>query len=84
MRFYRELITGLSVACLLGIYVTPAICSDYSKSSVDQLIDGLTQIDSQSPGINSAAVYEGFIAAIHPAHFGWVFWELLRPKFRRR
>ena len=69
LRFYQGLITGLFVACLLGVYVTPAVCGDYSKSSVDQLIDDLTQIDSQSPGINSAAVYEGFIGGNTPGSF---------------
>ena len=49
--------------------ITPAVGSDYSKSSVNQLIDDLTQIDSQSPGINSAAIYEGFIADNAPGSF---------------
>jgi hypothetical protein len=35
---------------------------DYSHRSVSQLIDELTQLDSQSLGIDSAAVYDGFIA----------------------
>jgi hypothetical protein len=45
------------------------LTGDYSKRLVDQLIDDLTQIDSQSPGINSAAVYEGFIADNTPGSF---------------
>lgn len=45
------------------------LTGDYSKRLVDQLIDDLTQIDSQSPGINSAAVYEGFIAENTPGSF---------------
>jgi hypothetical protein len=41
----------------------------FSKRLVDQLIDDLTLIDSQSPGIYSAAVYEGFIADNTPGSF---------------
>jgi hypothetical protein len=40
----------------------PAASVDYSRRSVAQLIDGLTQIDSLAPGIDSAAMYHGFIA----------------------
>jgi hypothetical protein len=57
-----KLIIGFLVACVLGVYITPAVSSDYSHRSVTQLIDDLTQIDSHSPGINSSAIYEGFIA----------------------
>ena len=39
------------------------------RVSVDQLIDDLTQIDSQSPGVNSAAIYGGFIADDSPGPF---------------
>lgn len=45
------------------------VTGDYSKRLVDQLIDDLALIDSQSPGINSAAVYEGFIADDSPGSF---------------
>jgi hypothetical protein len=45
------------------------LTGDYSKRLVDQLIDDLTRIESQSPGINSAAVYEGFIADNTPGSF---------------
>lgn len=45
------------------------LTGDYSKRLVDQLIDDLTRIDSQSPGINSAAVYQGFIADNTPGSF---------------
>lgn len=45
------------------------LTGNYSTRSIDQLIDDLTLIDSQSPGINSAAVYEGFIADNTPGHF---------------
>lgn len=40
----------------------PAYCTDYSKKSVAQLIDELTEIDSRAPGVDSAAIYDGFIA----------------------
>lgn len=57
------------VVVVLSACVIPAVGGDDSKSSVDQLIDDLTQIDSQSPGINSAAIYEGFIADNSPGSF---------------
>lgn len=50
------------VASVFSAWAIHAVDGDYSKSSVNQLIDDLTQIDSQSPGINSGAIYEGFIA----------------------
>jgi hypothetical protein len=69
-------------ACLLPIMVSSAASAqktasvprtvtegDYAKSSVNQLIDDLTQIDSQSPGINSATFYAGFIADNTPGSF---------------
>jgi len=42
--------------------LSAAAADDYSKKSVAQLIDDLTQIDSSAPGIDSAAVYSGFLA----------------------
>lgn len=61
--------TAFAAFCAF-LFVTPfAVTSDYSKRSVDQLIDDLTQIDSQSPGIDSAAVYDGFIADDSPGSF---------------
>jgi hypothetical protein len=65
----RKLITVFFVACFIGIYITPAVSQDYSRRSVTQLIDDLTQIDSQAPGIDSAAVYRGFIADDGPGSF---------------
>ena len=65
----RAFIRGLLVACGLGVYVTPGPARDDSNASVAQLIDDLTQIDSQAPGINSAAIYDGFIAANTPGSF---------------
>ena len=40
-----------------------------TEKSVAQLIDDLTQIDSQAPGIDSAAIYQGFIADDAPGSF---------------
>ena len=59
---WRHIIAGVFVVFVLSVYVTPCVSSDDSKSSVTQLIDDLTQIDSQAPGIDSAAIYDGFIA----------------------
>jgi len=42
---------------------------DYSKSSNEQLIDDLTLIDAQAPGIDGAAIYGGFIAVDAPVVF---------------
>jgi hypothetical protein len=66
---YRKSAAGFFVALVVGACVISAFGGDYSKSSVDQLIDDLTQIDSQSPGIDSAAIYEGFIADNSPGSF---------------
>jgi hypothetical protein len=64
-----KFIAGFLVASL-SAYGIPDVGSDYSRKSVPELIDDLTQIDSQSPGINSAAIYEGFIADNSPGSFG--------------
>jgi hypothetical protein len=58
----RKLIAGLLVGPILSLCGIAAPVPDYSQKSVAELIDDLTHIDSQSPGINSAAIYEGFIA----------------------
>lgn len=60
---------GVLVASVLSGYGIPSASRDYSGKSVTELIDGLTQMDSQSPGINSAAIYEGFIADNTPVSF---------------
>jgi len=65
----RMLFANLIVVSVLTAYVVPSVGSDYSQKSVTELIDELTQIDSQSPGVNSAAVYEGFIADDSPGSF---------------
>jgi hypothetical protein len=61
-------------ACLflgsaLSAYGISTISNDYSSASVTELIDDLTQIDSPSPGIDGAAVYDGFIADSSPGSF---------------
>jgi len=56
------MIASLLVIFALSAGAAPTAADDHSKRSVTELIDDLTQIDSQSPGVNSAAVYEGFIA----------------------
>lgn len=62
---------------IASLLVVPALSflgisgpTDYSKKSVAELIDDLAQIDSQSPGINSAAIYKGFIVDNSPGSFG--------------
>jgi hypothetical protein len=64
-----KLTAGVFVASALCAYEIPAVGSDYSRKSVTELIDDLTQIDSQSPGINSAAIYGGFIVDNSPGSF---------------
>lgn len=65
----RKLIAALLICSALSLCALPAGGGDYSKSSVTQLIDGLTEIDSRSPGIDSAAIYAGFIADNAPGSF---------------
>lgn len=81
----RKLITGFFVVCVLSAYVTPAVSGDdYAKSSVNQLIDDLTEINSQSPGITSAAIYEGFIADSSPGLFQGGVLGVTPPKVPRQ
>jgi hypothetical protein len=65
----RMLFASLIVVSVLTAYGVPSVGSDYSQKSVTELIDELTQIGSQSPGVNSAAVYDGFIADDSPGSF---------------
>jgi hypothetical protein len=53
-------IIGL-LAAFIPSYGRPA-SSDYSHETVTQLIDDLTQIESESPGISTSAIYVGFVA----------------------
>jgi len=55
-------VAGLLLVGALGFPSPPADKTDYSGESVSQLIDELVQIDAKSPGIDSAAMYDGFIA----------------------
>jgi hypothetical protein len=52
----------LLTAFVLSAYGIPSLTTDYSRKSVTELINDLTQIDPQAPGIDSAAIYDGFIA----------------------
>jgi hypothetical protein len=61
--------SGILLVCILSLCITPAVSQDYSKRSTTQLIDDLAKIDSQSPGIDSAAVYRGFIPDDNPGSF---------------
>jgi hypothetical protein len=63
------LFTALIIFSVLSADALPSVGSDYSQKSVAELIDELTQIDAQSPGIDSAAIYEGFIADDSPDSF---------------
>ena len=65
----RKFIAVFFIAFIFSARVIPTYGGDYSKRSVNQLIDDLAQIDSQSPGIDSAAIYEGFIADNSPGSF---------------
>lgn len=69
MQGIAKFAAGFLVASVLSAYGIPSVSSDYSHKSVPELIDGLTQIDSQSPGINSAAIYEGFLGDNSPVSF---------------
>jgi hypothetical protein len=65
---------GTCIIALLAAFVPsygrPA-SSDSSQKTVTQLIDDLTQIESESPGISSSAIYVGFAAEDTPAS-AWV------------
>lgn len=63
------LFAGLIIVSVLSAYAVPSVGGDYSQKSVAELIDELTQINAQSQGINSAAIYEGFIADDSPGSF---------------
>jgi len=56
---------GTCIIGLLAAFVPSYGCpvsSDYSHETVSQLIDDLTQIDSESPGISFSVIYVGFAA----------------------
>ncbi len=64
-----KLIAVFLVASAMSGYGIPAVTGDYSRKSVTELIEDLAEIDAQSPGINSAAIYEGFIVDNSPGSF---------------
>jgi hypothetical protein len=66
---YRTSVVLLIAAFALGGRFTTATSDDSSEKSLKQLIDDLTEIKSQSIGIASAGIYEGFIADTAPASF---------------
>jgi hypothetical protein len=63
----------MSTLVLLFSWISPhrahAQPADYSKASINELIDDLALIDSQAPGVNSAAIYGGFIGDDSPGQF---------------
>jgi hypothetical protein len=65
----RMLLPALIIVSVLSMHALPSVGSDYSQKSVAELTDELTQINAQSQGINSAAIYEGFIAEDSPSSF---------------
>lgn len=70
----EQLGNRIRIPILLAVFalsanLRAAAADDYSKKSVSQLIDDLTQVDSQAPGIDSAAVYSGFLANNRPVSF---------------
>jgi len=66
---YLESVAAVFVVCILSVSIPAAAKKDYAQATVGQLIDDLTQIDSQSPTINSAAIYKGFIVNRAPESF---------------
>jgi hypothetical protein len=65
----QMLLPALIIVSVLSAHALPSVGSDYSQKSVAELIDELIQINAQSQGINSAAIYEGFIADDSPSSF---------------
>ena len=77
---HRPLFAGLLVVPILCVFGVATPDGAYATKSVSELIDGLTQIDSQSPGINSAAIYEGFIVGNSSGSFGGGVLGIALPK----
>jgi hypothetical protein len=55
--------------CALALTTPRAQEIDYSRASIEQLIDGLTLISAPAPGIDGGAVYSAFIADDAPPKF---------------
>ena len=53
LRTFCAVLVVVPILCVFGMAVPDV---GYTQKSVGELIDDLTQIDSQSPGINSAAI----------------------------
>jgi hypothetical protein len=68
------------IACVPGAGGTSAASNDYSRRSVAQLIDDLTEIDAPAPGIDSAAMFGGFIADDTPGSFEGGVLPIVPPK----
>jgi len=66
---FRKFVSGLLLAPVLSVFGIAAPANGYSQKTVAELINDLAQIDSQSPGVNSAAIYEGFVAEDSPGSF---------------
>src|SRR5437667_204597 len=66
---FRKFVSGLLLAPVLSVFGIAAPANDYSQKTVAELINDLAQIDSQSPRVNSAAIYEGFVAEDSPGSF---------------
>src|SRR5437667_9487109 len=66
---FRKFVSALLLAPVLSVFGIAAPANDYSQKTVAELINDLAQIDSQSPGVNSAAIYEGFVAEDSPGSF---------------
>jgi hypothetical protein len=65
MRSTAVLGFGTCIIGLLAAFIPSygrRASSDYSHETVTQLIDDLTQIDSESPGISFSVIYVGFAA----------------------
>src|SRR3954469_18048016 len=77
---WRNLYAGFSVVLLFTAHAFSPVGNDYSQKSVTDLIDELMQIDSQSPGVNSATIYEGFIAGDLPSSFQVGMLGVAQPK----
>jgi hypothetical protein len=58
----------LAIATLL-VAASPCAAEDISKISTEQLIDRLTQIDQNTPGIDDGCDYNAFLAEDKPPQF---------------
>jgi len=66
--------SSIRICLPLLLFVAASACpqsnhDSYANASVDNLIDDLTLIDSQAPGIDSAGIYDGFFAVDSSPNF---------------